>query len=282
MSRKQPVGRLVKCISLAGASLIVFMCTSLSANATPTVGASVAGHIVYCNDVSIIDVPYSSGGAGFASIADGRSQTGLCAPPDGFDTGAFARSVAYASGTLKATASTVGPGSEADATAAFFNLITLDPPAGFTGSSVTGVVTMDITGTTKPGIEGSPATGLGCLSLEPGNTLCTPLLQNASGGPVHGSVTLPFELLLSDLTLGIGGKFVAGATNGGAADFGGTSETTVTLPPGWTYTSALGNFGIPAVPEPSTLLLLGIGLFSLIFAAGRHRPHRALHHQPWR
>jgi hypothetical protein len=260
--------RLLKRISIACVGLVVFACPSLLADSMPTVGASVAGLVAYCDGANIVQVDYSKGGANFASVADGRSRSGDCGvPPDNFATGFDARSVAYASGTLKASIFTLGDGTGGGASAAFFNIITLVPPAGFAGNSIEGDVTMNINGRTSPNTESGRAYGVGCLSLEPGGQLCTPGLQNSSGGPVSGSVTLTFELPLSDLTLGIAGTLSAAAANGGSADFGGTSETSVTLPPGWTYTSALGEFGIPpAVPEPSTLLLLGTGLLGLILA----------------
>jgi hypothetical protein len=96
--------RLLKRISIACVGLVVFACPSLLADSMSTVGASVAGLVAYCDGANIVQVDYSKGGANFASVADGRSRSGDCGvPPDNFATGFDARSVAYASGTLKAS-----------------------------------------------------------------------------------------------------------------------------------------------------------------------------------
>ena len=227
-----------------------------------------------------------SGGGLLAKVAGGKKGlSNTC--PDGRSGTGFASADATTRGTLHAFAQAsgnLGTGGEAtfaDATAnaTFSNLIDfMDLGHG----SDTGVVGF---GMRVDGSLSGLASGEGCIQIIEFNVLqCHRVDAGIRGGQGQTSfvVTVPLTISLNTpILVAEGLEVTAGAEIPffkSEADFGRTAQAFLELPPGWTFTSASGDFMAGStVPEPGTISLLGLALIGCLAAEGfrrdaRHRP----------
>lgn len=227
------------------------------------------------------------GGGSLAKVASGEKRlSNTC--PDGRSGTGFASADARTRGTLHAFAQAsgnLGSGGEATfadarANATFANLIDfMDLGHG----SANGVV---VFGMRVDGSLSGLATGEGCISIIEFNVFqCHGVEADIRGGQgqtsfvvtVPRAISLPHTPILVveslDVTAGAEIPFFTSE-----ADFGRTAQAFLELPPGWTFTSASGDFlAGSTVPEPGTFSLLGLALIGCLAAEGfrRHAPHGA-------
>jgi hypothetical protein len=95
------------------------------------------------------------------------------------------------------------------------------------------------------------------------------------GSSFSQTLTAPFTITNSSRQVTIQASLQARAFNGTLVDFSNTGTLGLSLPAGLTFTSGTGLFLTSPVPEPSTTLLLALGLTVLVFSAsGRRRGER--------
>jgi PEP-CTERM motif-containing protein len=263
-----------------------------SAPRTFTAAQVIAGHEYACYDPG--SDGRNSGGDWVYSAQSVASLQGVYLPA--FDpapcftaftsySGAAAATADLSAGELKISAAIqgVGPGrgvqAVADAYAEFREILTFLP------LQQPHIIPIDVTvtGTVHTGLGPDfPRVELGVSTdpaFPPGSPCCHTLIPLGSGPDPH-AVSFTYSTAAGvtpeapDVVLWI--RFEGHAFGpDSAADFSNTLHVSLRLPPGITFTSASGVFLTAtdgaAVPEPSTMLLVGLGLPWIV---GRRRPLR--------
>lgn len=200
-------------------------------------------------------------------------------------TAALAGASAFASVTdavLHAFATTPGSGASANASASFFDTLLLTSPTLANGTAVQLFAEMQFSRTVTPNGVGIPCIGgsVAYAGIDFGNSAGragSVFVQDhtCDNSDINNPIGLIQGIIGQELTLNAFLNAGVGALSAGTADAANTFRFFVTPVGDFSYTAASGNTYVnapppTAVPEPSTVLLLGSGL-SLAFSRVRRR-----------
>jgi len=255
-------------MALSGSVLLLFLLAISTSCFSDTIpyGVEVSGEVgAACAGAN---ESYEGGGVGLR-MADGEQST-MHSCPDGRFGMASANSIGTTQGSLHAFAAASGNAgtngeatfADASAYANFSNYLDFMPPADNPLSSGTIIFGMRVDG----GLNGGNAGATACVDVIEFNIFECKSVSTISGdqGPtsfvVSAGITLtgPHSPILLTESLNVSASAGIGYPDS-SADFGRTAEAFLELPPGWTFTSASGDFLSAApVPEPGTFLPIGI------------------------